>query len=156
MHTFVRNFGTLKPGGFPLLPSVPYKEGKFRDKKNKMAFKETVFFTENDNTVFDNNLKFTDYFITTPTMGDPRIYVRTSISSAGIAGYQHLQAAGLPGKLSEVGITQGFQDSMFDGPGKAIAPKKAEGRFVANNKINSMPEFVAKPVKDVIEQFCRI
>ena len=156
MHTFVRNFGTLKPGGFPLLPSVPYKEGKFRDKKNKMAFKETVFFTENDSTVFDTNLKFTDYFITNPPMSDPMIYVRTSISSAGIAGYQQLQLAGLPGKLSEVGVTQGFQDSMFNRPGKAISPKTAEGRFVANNKINSMPEFVLKPVRDVIEQFCKI
>ena len=156
MHTFVRNFGTLKPGGFPLLPSVPYKEGKFRDKKNKMAFKETVFFTQNDSTVFDTNLKFTDYFITNPPMGDPMIYVRTSISSAGIAGYQMLQTTGLPGKLSEVGITQSTEDSMFTRSGKSILPTKAEGRFVANNKINSMPEFVLKPIKDVIEQFCKI
>jgi predicted NAD-dependent protein-ADP-ribosyltransferase YbiA (DUF1768 family) len=156
MHTFVRNFGTLKPGGFPLLPSVPYKEGKFRDKKNKMAFKETVFFTQDDSTVFDANLQFTDYFITNPQMGDPMIYVRTSISSAGIAGYQMLQTTGLPGKLSEVGITQSTEDSMFTRSGKSILPTKAEGRFVANNKINSMPEFVLKPIKDVIEQFCKI
>ena len=156
MHTFVRNFGTLKPGGFPLLPSVPYKEGKFRDKKNKMAFKETVFFTQNDNSVFDANLQFTDYFITNPPMGDPMIYVRTSIQSNGIAGYQMLQTTGLPGKLSEVGITQSTEDSMFTRSGKSILPKKAEGKFVANNKINSLPEFVTKPIKDVIEQFCKI
>jgi hypothetical protein len=45
---------------------------------------------------------------------------------------------------------------MFTRSGKSILPTKAEGRFVANNKINSMPEFVLKPVKDVIEQFCKI
>ena len=156
MHTFVRNFGTLKPGGFPLLPSVPYKENKFRDKKNKMAFKETVFFTQNDNSVFDKNLKFTDYFITNPPMGDPMIYVRTSIQSNGIAGYQILQTTGLPGKLSEVGVTQSTQDSMLTRSGKSIMPKKAEGDFIANNKINALPEFVMKPVKDVIEKFCKI
>ena len=156
MHTFVRNFGTLKPGGFPLVPTVPYKENKFRDKKNKMLFKETVFFTQNDNSVFDKDLKFTDYFITTPLLGDPMIYVRTSISSEGVAGYQHLQTAGLPGKLSEIGITQGSENSMFTRAGKAIMPKQAEGNFIANNKINSMPEFVTKPVKDVIEKFCKI
>ena len=155
MHTFVRNFGPLKPGGFPLLPIVKYNENKFRDKKNKMNFKDTVFFSQNE-SVFDRDLKYTDYFITTPTMGEPLIYVRTSINSSGIAGYQILQSTGLPGKLSEVGITQSSEDSMFDRPGKSIMPKKAEGSFVANNKINSMPEFVAKPVRDVIEKFCKI
>jgi hypothetical protein len=156
MHTFVRNFGTLKPGGFPLLPSVPYKEGKFRDKKNKMAFKDTVFFTQDDSNVFDANLKFTDYFITNPPMGDPMIYVRTSIQSNGTAGYQMLQTTGLPGKLSEVGITQGTEDSMFTRSGKSILPTKAEGQFVATNKIKALPDFVTKPIKDVIEQFCKL
>jgi hypothetical protein len=156
MHTFVRNFGTLKPGGYPLLPTVPYKEGTFRDKKNKMQFKDTVFFRQNDSNVFDENLQFTSYFITNPPMTDPMIYVRTSIDSSGKAGYQILQTTGLPGKLSEVGITQGTENSMFTRPGKAILPTAAEGRFVASNKIKSMPDFVAKPVKDVIEKFCKL
>jgi hypothetical protein len=45
---------------------------------------------------------------------------------------------------------------MLTRSGKSIMPKKAEGDFIANNKINALPEFVMKPVKDVIEKFCKI
>ena len=45
---------------------------------------------------------------------------------------------------------------MFTRSGKSILPTKAEGQFVATNKIKALPDFVTKPIKDVIEQFCKL
>ena len=159
INSFVRNFGTLKPGGSSMLNFVKWNKG-FESKDGLR--KNVISFTPKDSRVWNGNSGYAGYFISYPPSADPIIFVRSAVDSAGVVFYTQLQTAGLPGKLNEFGVTGPNEKSLtsketdartFNSPNEVIFDEFfGQSRFT----MPSIPEYVSKPVLDKIDKICKI
>ena len=138
VHDFIRNFGTARPGGSPILPQVrsaqlkPDSNGVVRLPKNGAP------------SVYKGKERgWAAYFISYPE-GKPQIYVRV-----GEGAYRQLQQKGIKGKVNEVGNTSNTSAINKEGETGLPSLNPIEKRLITKIETN---------IEDVptIQKLCRI
>jgi len=138
VHDFIRNFGTARPGGSPILPQVrsrlitPDSNGVVRLAQNAAP------------SVYKGKERgWAAYFISYPE-GKPQIYVRV-----GEGAYRQLQQKGIKGKVNEVGNTSNTSAINKEGETGLPSLNPIEKRLITKIETN---------IEDVptIQKLCRI
>ena len=137
LHDFVANYGTFKPGGSPIIPTVRHSAIPKRNNKGEILMRR-------DSKIYDDKLGYTKYFVTFPPGLPPKIFTNVS---EGI--YTEMQQQG-NGPVHEIGVPSGESliniagDSSMPGPNVQHAkPLEDQAADDANNS-QEQPQKVCK------------